>query len=145
MASTLGIITSSSGLCERDKRNESVWVAWGMLFSIAYLAADFLVEPSLFLKKFSMLDIGIALLPLITGFFMMKAFLHFARNADEFVKLMMMRAAAKGFFVVVCLGFTYSIVTRVTGVWEWVVGVIWIVGLLVYVQSFYHQLKEYDA
>ena len=135
-----------SGLCERDRRNAGKLKKWSLIWAFTFLLAILTLGPGEGgPASLSPWWNGLALLPLVSSIFMIKAYLDFQREADELVRFVLIKAAATGFGVVYVLGMIIYLGGQVFGQWEDAGAIIWAAGVITAHISFSRQWKVLDA
>lgn len=137
---------SLEGLCERDRLNAGILGRWTLAWGIGTVVAGVLLGPSEggIASVYPWLN-GIIVVPLVAAGFMIKAYLRFLSQADELVRLVLLRAAAGGFGVVFALGIVFYLTSQIFGQWEDEGAITWVLGFITFEVSFFRQWKKLDV
>lgn len=134
------------GLCSRDAENARRLGRLTFLWSVSFVAGVLLFGPSdNGLAATSPLLYALLLVPFTAAGLMIHAYLRFVREADEYVRGVLLTAAAQGFGVVFALGIGFALASQVFGAWEDSGAVTWAAGFIVYELSLIAQLRNTDV
>ena len=134
------------GLCQRDKLNARALLRWTFVWGVTWVVVALFFGPGdRGLASISPWMYGLLVIPLAACVAMIKAYLRFLREADELVRLVLLRAAAIGFGVAFALGFVFLLSSQMFGEWEDAGAITWGAGWLAYQISFSWQWKHYDV
>ena len=101
-------------LSKKDRKNAKslnhLMLIWMILF---FTSTTSLIEPlNVALEKFQFIHIGLSALTLITGLFVVKAFMRFVKEVkDELIKKIYLSALATGFVLAFIVGLFFSVST----------------------------------
>lgn len=138
--------TPFEGLCARDRRNAGLLRRWTLVWAFSFVIASLFLGPSADgPASVSPWLNGIVAVPLVAGALMIRSYLRFLSEADELVRLILLRAAAGGFGVVFALGIVFWLASQIFGEWEDAGAITWVVGFLTVEFSFLRQWKTLSA
>ena len=135
-----------SGLCERDRTNLKKFSRWFLLFALTFvLAAIFLGPTDGGFEQTPPWRFGSAVLPLLPGYFALRAYLKFLSEADELLRGVHYEAASKSFILVIVLGIVYYLASQVFGEWEDAGAVLWAIASIAYQINYRRAWKRFDV
>jgi hypothetical protein len=83
------------GQTDADDRNIKVFSGWCFLWAVGFVLALSLVKS--FREELGPISWAVALVPIVSGFPVMRAFLRYLREADEFTRKIQLEGIAMGF------------------------------------------------